>query len=89
VCTNIVRIEDCQLALELHSLALFSDPNVQGVGISTEGLASPCEECVIVVYLIADTAVSIPDKLEVVASDDRSIKRVRVRIEVQGRLSPE
>jgi hypothetical protein len=53
------------------------------VGISTEGLTL-CEECVVVVYLIADTPVSIPDELEVGASDDRSVKRVRVRIEVRG-----
>ena len=53
------------------------------MGISTEGL-TPCEECVVVVYLIADTPVSMPDELEVGASDDRSVKRVRVRIEVPG-----
>jgi hypothetical protein len=78
----------CLKALDLHSATLLQQPNVQGVGIGRAPSDVTDSECVVMVYLAEDVPTDVPDYLEV-PCEGGEIKRIPVRVTVQGPLRPE
>lgn len=78
----------CIKALDLYSDMLLQQSNVQGVGIGRAPPDVTDSECVVMVYLAEDVPTNVPDYLEV-PCEGGEIKRVPVRVSVQGPLRPE